>query len=66
MQSKISILRSLHLIDTNTTEGLGFVGRKGWCAELFRLSARIQVFQSHLVAELVLILESRRAKMSAL
>lgn len=57
MQSKISILRSLHLIYTNTMEHLGFVVGKGVSAELFMSSARIQVFQGHLIAELVLIQE---------
>lgn len=60
MQSKGSILRSLRLIYTNTMDHLSLVAGEGLSAEPVMPSARIQVFQGHFIAELVLILENRR------
>lgn len=57
MQSKISILTVLHLIVVDAKERLDFVVGRDSSAELLMLSARIQVLQRHLIAELVLIQE---------
>lgn len=64
MQSKISILRSLDLIYTNPGNILALRDERA-CLRSVVPSARTQVFQGHLVAELVLVLENRREKMSA-
>lgn len=64
MQSKISILTVLHLIVADAVERLDFVVGRDSSAELLILSARIQVLQRHLIAELVLILEEK-VRMSA-
>lgn len=55
MQSKISILTVL--IVTDTVELLDLVVGRDSSAGLLMLSARIQVLQGHLIAELVLIQE---------
>lgn len=60
-KARISILTILHLI---ATERLDFVVGRYSSAELLMLSARIQVLQGHLIAELVLILEEK-VRMSA-
>lgn len=57
MQSKISILTVL--IVTDTVELLDLVVGRDSSAGLLMLSARIQVLQGHLIAELVLILEGK-------
>lgn len=58
MQSKISIL-TIHLIITDATERLdSVVGRYSPAEPLVR-SARIQVLQGHLIAELILILQEK-------
>lgn len=59
MQSKISILTILHLIITDARGRLDFVVGRHSPAELWMQSARVQVLQGHLIAELVLILEEK-------
>lgn len=63
MQSKINILTILHVV-TDATERLDFVVGRDSSAEPSMLSARIQVLQRYLIAELVLILEEK-VRMSA-
>lgn len=60
MQSKRSVLRSLYPIGTDTHGTFWLCRLKGLSAGLCIPSARIQVLQGYLIAELVLVLEHRR------